>query len=94
MLGTGALASKLVNADGANGLLHGGTDLFLTHLAALVVVAVFTFVGSCLLFKLTDLILPLRVSDEQEDEGLDLSQHDETIQDPELAPAMARGFYL
>jgi Amt family ammonium transporter len=46
-----------------------------------VFVAVFSFGGSYLLYKLTDLIIPLRVSDEQEEIGLDLSQHGEVMQE-------------
>ena len=57
---------------------------FLAHLAALVVVSVFSFVGSWILFKVTDLIIPLRVSAEEEIEGLDLSQHGETAIAAEL----------
>ena len=41
-------------------------------------VSVFAFVGSLILYKLTDLIIPLRVTSEQEEEGLDLSQHGES----------------
>ena len=54
------------------------TETFLYHLLALVIVAVFSFVGSLILYKVTDLIIPLRVTEEQEHEGLDLSQHGET----------------
>ena len=60
------------------GLVYGQTSTFLYHLLALVIVAVFTFGGSLILYKLTDMIIPLRVEEEQEHEGLDLSQHGET----------------
>jgi ammonium transporter, Amt family len=40
-------------------------------------VSLFTFFGSILLFKITNSIIPLRVSDNSERVGLDLSQHDE-----------------
>ena len=43
-------------------------------------VGVFTFGGSFLLFKITDWITPLRVSADEEKLGLDLSQHSETLQ--------------
>jgi ammonium transporter, Amt family len=42
-------------------------------------VAAFTFFGSLLLYKLTNTIIPLRVSEESEAIGLDLSQHDEKL---------------
>ena len=51
------------------------------HCGALVFVAAFSFCGSWVLYKFTDLIIPLRVSEEQEEIGLDLSQHGEIMQD-------------
>ncbi len=60
------------------GLASGQTRTFLYHLLALVVVTTFAFVGSLILYKITDLIIPLRVTEEQEEMGLDLSQHGET----------------
>ena len=79
MLLTGILAKKSVNPDGADGLLAGNTDLFLHHLYALGIVGVFAFVGSYLLFKLVNYLLPMRVTAEQEQIGLDLSQHGEKV---------------
>jgi len=61
------------------GLFAGQTATFLMHLLALGIVGVFSFGMSYAIFKLTDWILPLRVTDEQELMGLDLSQHAETI---------------
>ncbi|QEH34032.1 Ammonia channel precursor [Aquisphaera giovannonii] len=71
MVATGIFAKDV-------GLWYGQTTTFMYHMLALVVVAVFAFVGSVILYKLTDVIIPLRVTDEQEHEGLDLSQHGET----------------
>ena len=60
------------------GLVFGKTETFLYHLLALVIVALFVFGGSLILYKVTDLIIPLRVTESQEYEGLDMSQHGET----------------
>lgn len=79
MIATGLFASAAVNPAGGNGLIHGGYRLFAIHLGALSLVFAFVFVGSYLLYKLTDLLLPMRVPPEQESVGLDLSQHGETI---------------
>ena len=46
---------------------------------ALVVASVFAFFGSLLLLKITDMISPLRVSAEEEEVGLDISQHGERL---------------
>ncbi len=60
------------------GLTSGHYQTFLYHLLALVIVMVHSFVGAWLLYKLTDLVIPLRVTPEQESIGLDLSQHGES----------------
>ncbi|MDO9635119.1 MAG: ammonia channel protein, partial [Paludibacter sp.] len=59
------------------GLIHGNVGQFMMYLVALVIVGTFTFGGSYLLYKITDKILPMRVTAEQEIEGLDLTQHGE-----------------
>ena len=79
MIMTGIFASKAVNAAAVDGLAYGGTHLFVIHLLALVLVSAFAFGGSFALLKLTDLIIPLRVSAEEEAQGLDVSQHEEQV---------------
>jgi Amt family ammonium transporter len=79
MVLTGVLAKDV-------GLIHGQTRTFLMHLLALVVVSAFSFIGSYLLYKLVDRIVPLRVSREQEEQGLDLSQHGETVGETAVLP--------
>ena len=70
MILTGILAKDV-------GLIHGTTHVFVNHLLALVLVALFTFFGSLLLYKIVDMVLPIRVTPEQEERGLDISQHGE-----------------
>jgi Amt family ammonium transporter len=53
--------------------------LFFAHIIALITVSIFAFGGSLLLLKVTDMISPLRVSAEEESEGLDWSQHGEKL---------------
>ncbi|GAB2531617.1 ammonium transporter [Rufibacter soli] len=80
MLLTGVFASKSVNPAVADqGLFYGETKLFLVQLGAMVGVSIFAFAGSYLLLLVTNLIAPLRVSLEEEQLGLDLSQHDEKM---------------
>ncbi|MFP2908509.1 ammonium transporter [Pyxidicoccus sp. 3LFB2] len=80
MVLTGVLAKDV-------GLIHGETRTFTMHMLALVLVSVFSFVGSYLLYKLVDRIVPLRVTREQEEQGLDLSQHGETVGEVPVSPA-------
>ncbi len=60
------------------GLIYGQTETFSNHLLALVIVIPFTFLGSYILFKITNWIIPMRVDEEAEKLGLDLTQHGET----------------
>ncbi|RAJ22669.1 ammonium transporter [Pedobacter cryoconitis] len=77
MLLTGVFATKTVNAAGADGLFYGNADFFLTQLKGVLIVATFSFVVSFLIFKLINVIQPIRVTSEEEEEGLDASQHNE-----------------
>lgn len=62
------------------GLVHGGGwAAFGVHIAALIGVTLFAFSGSYGLFVVVNALIPLRVTAEQEDRGLDLSQHGETV---------------
>ena len=80
MLLTGVFASSRVNpAIAENGLFYGESHLFVVHFLAMVGVAIFVFAGTWVLLKLTDLISPLRVSEEEERTGLDWSQHEEKL---------------
>jgi len=77
MLLTGVFATKTVNAAGADGLFYGNAAFFFTQLKGVLIVAVFSFVVSFVIFKLINVIQPIRVSSEEEEEGLDASQHNE-----------------
>ncbi|TDG36819.1 ammonium transporter [Pedobacter changchengzhani] len=77
MLLTGVFATKTVNAAGADGLFYGNPAFFFTQLKGALIVIVFSFVMSFLIFKLINLVQPIRVTAEEEEEGLDASQHDE-----------------
>ncbi|WP_026728816.1 ammonium transporter [Flavobacterium denitrificans] len=81
MLLTGVFASKSVNSVvGDNeGLIYGDATLFLTQLKALVLVSIFAFVSSYVLFFIVNKITPLRVTEEKEELGLDISQHGEYL---------------
>ena len=57
------------------------------QLLTLAIAAPFAFVGSWVLYKVTDAIIPLRVSERQELIGLDITQHDETVSSRGVAAA-------
>jgi len=74
---TGLFASKLVNSAGADGLLFGNPAQFITQLIAVVTTLVYCFVVAFILLKVVDALMGLRVEEEEELAGLDLSQHGE-----------------
>ena len=77
-LAVGLFASAAMNPiDGVNGLFYGNPHQFLVQILAVVVVAAYSFFGSFILLKVIDKITPLRVSLEEEEKGLDQSQHGE-----------------
>ena len=77
MIMTGIFATKTVNAAGNDGLFYDNFSFLIIQLKALAVVVGYSFVMSLAIFKFIDLILPLRVSEEEEEMGLDYSQHAE-----------------
>lgn len=77
-LATGIFASKLVNEGGADGLIYGGFHLMGVQALAVVVTLLYAFGVTFLLLKFLDFTLGLKVSLEEEESGLDLSQHNET----------------
>lgn len=80
MLLTGVFADPAINpAVVEPGLMFGETSLFIKHVIALLGVSVFAFGGSYALLYITNLITPLRVNEEYEKEGLDRSQHGESM---------------
>jgi Amt family ammonium transporter len=80
MILTGVFASKAINpAVVDQGLLFGETKLFLNQITALILVSVFAFTASYALFFITNKITRLRVSEEKEELGLDISQHGEYL---------------
>jgi Amt family ammonium transporter len=77
-LATGLFASKAINDAGNNGLFFGNPGLLGVQAVAVVVTWVYAFVVTLVLLKILDWTMGLRVSDEEEESGLDLSQHSET----------------
>jgi Amt family ammonium transporter len=76
-LATGLFASKAINAAGADGLFYGNPAQLGIQALAVLISATFAFVGTFVILKLVDGLMGLRVSEEEERMGLDLSQHEE-----------------
>lgn len=76
-LAVGLFATKAVNPNGVDGLLYGNPGQLWIQAKAVGITAVYVFVMSLALFKLVDLVIKLRVSEQEERVGLDLTQHRE-----------------
>jgi Amt family ammonium transporter len=76
-IAVGLFAEKAVNAAGANGLFFGEAHQFLVQLMMVVVVSAFVAVMTWILFKFVDAVVGMRVEEEQEFIGLDLTQQSE-----------------
>ena len=80
MLLAGVFASSKINpAVSVNGLIYGEYRLFMAQLLAMICVSAFAYFGTFLLLRVVNFISPLRVSEEEEREGLDWSQHRERL---------------
>ena len=77
-LATGLFATTAVNAAGANGVFSGNIMLLQTQTISIVAALGYSFVVTYVMLKVLDKTMGVRLSDEQEYEGLDLSQHGES----------------
>ena len=76
-LATGLFASKAVNEAGADGLLFGNAAQFTNQLIGVAASIMFAAVMTFVIIKIMGLVMDLRVSEAQEMQGLDLSEHGE-----------------
>jgi len=86
-LATGLFASKAINDAGGDGLFFGNPGQLSVQVLAIVATYALAIVGTWIILKVVDAVVGLRVSEEEEVAGLDLSQHSET------AYAMGGGAY-
>jgi Amt family ammonium transporter len=77
VIAVGIFASLAINPDGANGLIYGNYDLIKNQLIAVIVTGIYSFVVTAVILKILDSIMGLRVPDQEEIEGLDITQHGE-----------------
>lgn len=76
---TGVFASKAVNPDGVNGLLFGESEMFLGNLVGGLIVIAYSMIVTALIIKMVSFVTAIRVSEDEEDFGLDQSQHGEKV---------------
>ena len=79
---TGVLASTAVNPGGADGLLFGNPGQLWIQFVSVAVTAIYCGGMTYVLLKIVDAVIGLRVTEDDEQVGLDLSQHGETAYTP------------
>jgi Amt family ammonium transporter len=86
-IATGLFATTAVNITGKNGLFYGNPGQLLTQTEAVVVVIAFAFTVSFVLLKIINKFSKLRVTPEEEEQGLDISIHGEEAYSPSDTPS-------
>ena len=79
LVATGLFATFIINPLGANGLFYGNPGLVVSELIGIVAVAAYSFVGSFIILKALGMVSKLRVSPKEEEEGLDMAELGESI---------------
>ncbi|MHB1419452.1 MAG: ammonium transporter [Bacillota bacterium] len=97
-IATGLFASKAINPAGANGLFYGNPGLVLTQLIGVVATVAFSAVATFIILKVISAFCQLRATAEEEEAGLDLTQHGEdaysdwafgaSVHKPEKSPSL------
>jgi ammonium transporter, Amt family len=73
----GLVATTIINPNGPNGLLYGNSIQLAIQALGVAVAAGLAFVGTILIMKIIDATIGLKVKDEEEEIGLDITQHAE-----------------
>ena len=77
-LATGLFACTEINPAGANGLFFGNPAQLWIQFVSVAATMVFAFVMTCIILKFVDAVMGLRISDEEEIRGMDITIHNET----------------
>ncbi|MGL6105322.1 ammonium transporter [Romboutsia sp.] len=76
-IATGIFASTKINPAGADGILYGNSHLLAVQLISVISVTIFSLIITCVILKLIDLVIGIRVDEVEEVVGLDLALHGE-----------------
>jgi Amt family ammonium transporter len=77
----GVFASKAINGAGADGLIYGGGAFFGKQVIAVVVASAYAFIFTYIMLALINRVTRVRVSEEEEAQGLDIALHGEKAYD-------------
>ncbi len=76
-IATGIFASISINSSGANGLIHGNPKLVLIQIVAIVATIIYSAIMTFGIMKVVDKLIGIKVTKEEEQVGLDISEHGE-----------------
>ncbi|EFK06225.1 ammonium transporter [delta proteobacterium NaphS2] len=76
-LATGLFASTEINAGGANGLFFGNPGQLWIQFVSVVATMAFAFIMTLIILKVVDMVMGLRISEEEERMGMDTTIHNE-----------------
>lgn len=77
----GVFATKAINPAGADGMLYGGTSFFFKQLIAVIIASAYAFIFTYIMLAAINLLTRVRVSEDEEKEGLDSALHGEKAYD-------------
>lgn len=77
-IAVGIFAQKIFNPAGNNGILYGNASLLFSQIFGVIAVIAYSVIVSLVLLKVLDAVMGLRVTDEEEVIGLDITQHEES----------------
>jgi Amt family ammonium transporter len=77
----GVFATKTINAAGADGLLYGDSSFFFKQLIAVVIASAYAFIFTYIMLAGINFITRVRVSEDEEKQGLDTALHGEKAYD-------------
>jgi Amt family ammonium transporter len=77
----GVFASKAMNSAGADGLLYGGSHFFVKQCIAVIGASIYAFIFTYVMLAMINKITRVKVSEAEEDMGLDASLHGEKAYD-------------
>lgn len=75
---TGLFAQKMINPSGNNGLFFGNPSLLATQAIGVTATMIYSVTVTIVLLKVLEFTMGLRVADEEEVAGLDITQHEES----------------
>jgi len=73
----GIFANKMINPAGSNGLLYGNASFFIKELIAVIAASIYAFIFTYLMLFVINFVTRVKVTEEEQEIGIDKSLQDE-----------------